>query len=112
MSARKYVSMSRERQFNLPAISNTFFQSDIATSFDFSKELDFGCTAFTRLAEYVGASGESEESPELDESFDSVFEAGTPGVMTLKQVQEEVDLDTWGLKLGEIIIALQVSFEG
>lgn len=101
------MSMTRERQFSLPAIANSFLQSDRVTSFDFSHELELGLDTFRWLTEYVGVST-SGESTNL-ESFSSVFEAGTPGVMTMEEVEEEIDLDSWGLKLGDRIVALEVS---
>lgn len=107
MSARRYVSMANERQFNLPVVSNTFLQSDRVTSSDFSQELELGFDTFEWLFEYVQVS--TPETTESGQTFSSVFEAGTPGVMTLEDVEEDIDLGSWRLKLGDTIVALEVS---
>lgn len=96
MSIRKFVSMSREREFNLSATTpGIFLQSENATCSDFTKEANLGLEAFTSLAEYVQTSPSAE--PERTD-YNSVFEARMPGIMPMAEVAAKLDLGAWRLK--------------
>lgn len=97
MSIRKFVSMSREREFNLSATTpGIFLQSENATCSDFSKELNFGLEGFTSLAEYVQTSPSAE--PERTD-YSCVFKARMPGIVPIEEVAAKIDLGAWRLKL-------------
>ena len=38
----------------------------------------------------------------------NVFHAGTPGTLSLKELEETVDLGQWKLKLGQSLVKLEV----
>lgn len=96
MSIRKFVSMSREREFNLSATTpGIFLQSDNFTCPDFTKEVNLGLEVFMSLAGYVLTSPSAE--PERSD-YDSVFEARMPGIMSMAEVASKIDLGAWRLK--------------
>lgn len=96
MSIRKFVSMSRERKFNLSASTpGIFLKSGNATCSDFNKEVNLGLEGFTSLAEYVQTSPLAE--PERTD-YSSVFEARMPGIMSIAEVAAKIDLGAWRLK--------------
>lgn len=98
MSIRKFVSMSREREFNLSATTpGVFLQSENATCSDLNKEVNYGLEGFTSLAEYVQTSPSAE--PERTD-YASVFEARMPGIMPIAEVAAKIDLGAWRLKFG------------
>ncbi|KAL8695170.1 MAG: hypothetical protein Q9218_000338 [Villophora microphyllina] len=82
LSARKYVSMSLERQLRLPPrISST------------SDDLGLDSAGLTKLQHYL-------RPGETSDAFGSFM----PGIMTLDEVQNEIDLDGWRVKLSDFII--------
>lgn len=96
ISIRKFVSMSREREFNLSATTpGVFLQSENVICFNFTGELDFGLEKFKSLAEYV-------QTPPLAEpertDYSSVFESRMPGIMPMAEVAAKIDLGAWRLK--------------
>lgn len=96
MSIRKFVSMSREREFNLSATKpGIFLQSENATFSDFTMEVNLGPEVFTSLAGYVQTSPSAE--PERTD-YASVFEARMPGIMPMAEVASKIDLGAWRLK--------------
>ena len=96
MSIRKFVSMSREREFNLSATApGIFLQSENATCSGFDKEVNMGLEGFRSLAEYVQTSPSAE--PERTD-YSSVFEARMPGIMPIAEVAAKIDLGAWRLK--------------
>lgn len=96
LSIRKFVSMSREREFNLSATTpGIFLQSENAVCSDFTKELNLGLEAFTSLAEYVQTPPSAE--PERTD-YSSVFEARMRGIMPMAEVAAKIDLGAWRLK--------------
>lgn len=106
MSVRKYVSMSRERLLNLSVTSNVSI-SNQQTVDVFAEKLNLDPESSKSLSKYLESPAQNGSTTELDTSFESVFEAGTPGVMTLDQVRQDVDLDQWKMKYGEIICKLE-----
>lgn len=112
LSARKYVSLSRERALSIPAHSpSTFLQSDALTTSNFSSELAMGQEAFQQANNYVN--GRSDK-PAARQSSLPLFEAETPGVMTADEVREQIDLGGWKLVLGSRATVLEnlVGWEG
>jgi hypothetical protein len=105
MSNRKYLSMSIEHQYNLPADGTVFLQSESSTGSDFSQEVAMGLKTFTFLYDYVTLPCQMLEPYQ---PWPSAFQAGTPGVMRLEDVEQAVDLGRWKLKLRGMVIFLQV----
>lgn len=105
MSNRNYLSMSIERQYNLPVEPSAFLQSDSRTSSDFGRELAMGPEAFGFLLGYLTRPDDAREPAK---SFSSAFEAGTPGVMRLEEVEQEVNLGRWQLRLRGMVVFLEV----
>lgn len=107
MSVRKYVSMSRERHYNISLQSPDFLQSSNTSAFDFTQEVDLGLQEFASLLDYITKPG-SKETVDFEKEHSSAFEARTPGVMTLEHVRREINLDEWKLKLGDITVKFEV----
>ncbi|MCJ1426608.1 Arginyl-tRNA--protein transferase 1 [Sticta canariensis] len=106
MSVRKYVAMSRERLFNLPATSNVSI-SNQASIGELAQRFNLDLESSNSLSEYLKSPVQSSTTVEPEISFESVFEAGMPGVMTLDQVRQEVDLGQWKMKYGNIHCKLE-----
>ena len=100
--------MSRERLFNLPATSNVSI-SNQASIGEFAQRFNLDLESSNSLSEYLKSPVQSGTAAEPETSFESVFEAGMPGVMTLDQVRQEIDLGQWKMKYGEIHCKLEVS---
>lgn len=97
MSIRKFVSLSREREFKLSATTpGIFLQSENATCSDFTMEVNLGLEVFTSLTGYVLTSPSAE--PERTD-YASVFEARMPGIMPMAEVASKIDLGAWRLKI-------------
>lgn len=107
MSFRQYVSMSRERLLNLSATSNDSVSNQAAVR-EFAEKVNLDLEGFKSLSEYLKSPAQNRYMAKL-ETLKSVFEAGMPGVMTLEQVQQEVNLDQWNMKYGKTICKLEVS---
>lgn len=105
LSARKYVSLSRERALRIPAHSpSTFLQSASLTTSNFSSEIAMGPEAFQQANDYVN--GRSDQ-PAANQRSLSLFEADMPGVMTAEEVREQIDLGSWKLILGSRATVLE-----
>lgn len=103
------MSISIERAIGVPATSlSTFLQSDCATASDFQRELDMGLTDFNFVSEYVNGL-DQEQAAQRHLDAENVFQAGTPGVMSLRELEQNVDLGQWKLKLGQRLVSLEVS---
>ena len=83
-----------------------FLQYDRATTSNFQEELNMGPRAFQLALEYIDWQ-DQEQDPE-GEKTTNVFTAGTPGALSLTELQREVDLDRWKLKLGQRLVNLEV----
>lgn len=99
--------MSRERLFNIPATFNVSISNE-ATMGEFADKFNLDPESSNSLSAYLESPVQSGSTTEPERCFESVFEAGTPGVMTLEQVRQEVDLDLWKMKYGKIICKLEV----
>ena len=83
-----------------------FLQSDRATTSNFQKELNMGPSKFKLALEYINLEDEKQDVGGQEAS--NVFHAGTPGALSLEEVEENVDLDQWILKLGRRLVKLEV----
>ena len=108
LSARKYVSLSRDRRLGITAVSDStdFLQSNHRASSRFTEELNLGLEKFKSDLSYVDDEG---ADPKNKHQHCSLFELDMPGVMTLEEVEAKVDLSTWKLKLGSLVLSLDVS---
>lgn len=93
LSARKYVSLSQERQLNLPPHK--------LTNVD---ELGLDSESLRQLQKY------QQEAGLCHKSESSAFASRMPGLMSLKEVEDTVDLGKWTLKLGNMFVHLEVSY--
>lgn len=85
---------------------NTFLHSDSLVSSHFHEELSMGLNNFKSALEYVH--GPEEEDQHQSQRAATVFQARMPGVMTLEEVEDQIDLDRWQLKLGNRLVNLEV----
>lgn len=107
LSARKWVSMALERALEAsPASLTTFLQSERATTSNFQKELDMGPSQFKLALNYIDGQDQEQVSGGNDAS--DVFQAGTPGALSLEELEEKVDLGQWSLKLGQRVVKMEV----
>ena len=107
LSARKWVSMAVERVLEVASDSlTTFLQSDRTTTSNFGKELTMGLSKFKLALEYMNG-WDQEQDTEGKEAQD-VFQAGTPGALSLAELEEHVDLGQWNIKLGQRLVKLEV----
>ena len=99
--------MAIERALEVPTNSLTvFLQSDRATTSNFRKELDMGPRKFKLALEYINGHNQEQDSEGKEAS--DVFHAGTPGALSLEELEEKVDLGQWNLKLGQRVVKLEV----
>lgn len=104
MSVRKYVSMSRERKYDIPVDAKDFLTCDGTAESELRQKLKISPDDFKALSDYLRVS----HHDELNQSNRSVFEAGTPGVITLPDLARMVDLNAWGVRLGRMTVTLEV----
>ena len=113
LNFRQYISMSRERRLNipptvLPKLSNSEHlghegadplhpPSSSQSSHDLESSL--------LLSDYIEA-----QDPQLHVDASSIFEAKTPGAMTLEEVASEIELGRWRLQVSRLgrIVRLEV----
>lgn len=107
LAVRRWVSMAVERALEVsPNSLFVFLQSDRATTSNFQKELNMGPSKFKLALEYINLEDEKQDVGGQEAS--NVFHAGTPGALSLEEVEENVDLDQWILKLGRRLVKLEV----
>lgn len=105
LSARKYVSLSRERALNIPTNSLfSFLQADALTTATFSAELAMGPEAFKQASDYVN--GQPHDSA-VGNHDRSLFLVDLPGIMTADEVREKIDLGAWKIALGSKVTLLR-----
>ena len=98
--------MAVEQALEVPLSSlTTFLQSDLATASNFQTELNMGPKKFKLALGYIGP--DPERNPTAKDAT-NVFQAGTPGTLSLEELEEIVDLGQWRLKLGRSIVKLEV----
>ena len=107
LSAREWVSMAVEQALEVPPSSlTTFLQSDLATASNFQSELSMGPKKFELALGYINGPDPEQNSRAKDAT--NVFHAGTPGTLSLEELEEIVDLGQWRLKLGQSLVKLEV----
>ncbi len=111
LSARKYVSMSHERRLEIPTTSTCcFLQSDSMTASDFTKESRLSLDAFKDAFNYVNGPENEAASTKATRKYTSALEAGMPGLMSLNELVANEDLlGQWRLRLGDIMVTLEVN---
>ena len=107
LSAREWVSLAIERALKISSNSLTsFLQSDRATTSNFGEELNMGPSKFKLAVEY--AIGQDRKQDSEGKEATDCFHAGTPGALSLEEVEEKIDLGQWKLKLGQRLVKLEV----
>ncbi|KAL8656582.1 MAG: hypothetical protein Q9226_002625 [Calogaya cf. arnoldii] len=86
LSARKYVSMSVERQLRLPHSKVTSIE-----------ELGLDNDELTRYHQYQQE--QEQESTRHRRDHTSAFTVGMPGIMSLADVQSKISLGRWMVKI-------------
>ena len=108
LSARRFVSMEIEKALELPASSEeldkTLDLPSIASRLD--QRLEIGNVKYDKALDYV-----KQQDPRMSDinSSSTVFEAGTPGVMPLSELEEKIDLGIWKLAVKDRVYEVQVS---
>ncbi|KAI4119362.1 MAG: hypothetical protein LQ345_000741 [Seirophora villosa] len=87
LSARNYVSMFLERQLHLPPHKITKMD-----------ELRLDEDSVVRLRDY---------QKECDPHWNSAFDAGMPGIMSLDEIKEELELGRWIFRCGNMLAHLE-----
>ncbi|KAI4290493.1 MAG: hypothetical protein L6R35_000247 [Caloplaca aegaea] len=87
LSARNYVSMFRERQLRLPPHKMTRLD-----------EIDLDESSLSYLREY---------QREWDPSRNSALDAGMPGLMSLDEIGQKLELGKWLFKCGDMLAHLE-----
>ena len=111
LSLRRYVSMSKERDLGIAA-------EPLSTQINHVTQLLQGSAQLSRppreqesetskaFSDYVRA----QHNPLLSQvDHSSIFEAGTPGALTLKEVEQNIALGGWRLRVRGNTVQLQVS---
>ena len=105
--------MSVERQLQLdaaplPSPADATFRDHVSSDEHMSNGTTTNFEPSTALLNYIHA-----QDPEWNASARSVFEAKTPGALTLEQVERDVDLGKWKLKVRRFaqLLHLKVSRE-
>ena len=102
LSARVYVSMSRERRLGLPP-----------TSISASMRVSPGGSSNPEVSyndddiDYIEQRRQESESRRRKQD-NSIFEVGMPGVMTVEELQRDIELGKWDIKLASLIVKLEV----
>lgn len=100
--------MSRERKYDIPIVPPPdFLKSTFAPSSNHEQDENSRSKTYKSLSKYLTAPSQTNGGHETRHS--SVFEAETPGTMTLEDVDQQIDLGKWELKLGDMIVTLEVS---
>ncbi|KAL8890678.1 MAG: hypothetical protein Q9205_000935 [Flavoplaca limonia] len=94
LSARKYVSMSVERDLRLPP-----------NKIPSIKELKLDSAELTRFSDYQKE--RNQVGPRHGFDSTSAFDLGMPGIMSLAEVQKEIPLGRWTIKLRSMLVHLE-----
>ena len=104
LSLRKYVSLSREKRLNIPP-------EPLPASVELARETLAPLSdppsqeTLDDLADYIKAQNDTLELHAKDRS---IFEARTPGAMTLEQIERDIPLGEWKIRFQGIMAQLQV----
>ena len=106
--------MSRERRLNIQPTALPMPTDPEGSEFeqvDFygrphSPEVSHDLESSSSLPDYIVA-----QDPERHNDASSIFEANTPGAMTLEEIVREIELGKWKLKLPRVgrIVTLEVT---
>ena len=102
--------MALERRLALPANRediHRILQSSLSATTRLNEKLEIGNVKYERALDYVNGAGLDPEPSILPNSI-NVFEAGTPGAMSLVEVESNIDLGRWGLVIGDEVVSLEV----
>ena len=100
--------MSLERAWAIaPTSCPIFLQSDNAVASDFQRELKLNRKTFAAALEYI--CGPEEDLEQQSRRYATIFQAETPGVMSLKELQDQIDLGQWNLRVGNQVAKLEVT---
>ena len=102
------MSLTLERALSLPtrfSDGNDSQEQDLSADSRLQETIEIGNVKYTKAIEYV--KGQSTEALGGG-SASSVFEAGTPGAMTLREVESSIDLGLWNLAIGNNVVKLEV----
>ena len=108
LSLRKYVSLSRERRLNIPP-------EPIPASVDLARDTlapllgPPSPETLEDLSDYIKA---QVDPLELHAKDRSIFEARTPGAMTLEEIERDIRLGEWNIRIQGFMAQLQVSHIG
>ncbi|KAL9127097.1 MAG: hypothetical protein Q9217_003972, partial [Psora testacea] len=109
LSARRFVSMALERSLALPAKPEDLeklLRSSSPTASRLDEKLEMGNVKYDTAMEYVNGVA-SDPEPSILPGSTNVFEAGTPGAMSLGEVMRNIDLGQWGLVIGNKVVRLE-----
>ena len=106
LSARKFVSLTLDRQLRVPASAEElsgFLKSATQTNKHLLKPLEIGNVKYRRVIDYL-----SDDEDNKAESPEGVFASSMPGAMSIEELETEVDLGAWLIKIGDEIVMLEV----
>ena len=105
--------MALERLLSLPPDLEEvkrLAESSSPAALRLSKRLEMGNLVYENAMEYVDGAGLNLETSTLSCST-SVFEVGTPGVLSLNEVKSRIELGRWGLTIGDKVVCLEVTLQ-
>lgn len=103
--------MTLERTLSLPASSDDIsmlLQSPLQERNHLEKELLVGNIRYEKALDYVRGSDDDADH-KINDGAATVFTAGMPGAMSTDELERDVDLSQWTLKLGGSFVPLEVS---
>ena len=104
LTLRRYVSLSKEKKLNIPA-------QPIGTRIELfgwgssSPRDQSGSESANEYSDYLEA---QIEAPHIHAHDQSIFEANTPGALTLEEVYRDIPLGEWRIQLQGSMIQLKV----
>ena len=100
--------MTIERALDIPATSlNGKDSQQLLLAYPrLGEKIDFGNVKYGKALEYV--TGQDDEKTRQHNAL-SVFRAGMPGVLSLQEVKNSINLGLWNLALGDRVVRLEVN---
>lgn len=104
LNIRRYVSLSREKRLNIPI-------EPLPTNLQLNSQgprwpwQQPGSESSALITDYIRGQGDPTNT---STSHASIFDAGTPGALTLEEVEREIALGEWGLRIQGATVQLQV----
>ena len=108
LTGRKFVSMKIERLLEIPSSKEELenYLRDSTKQGLMKQEIAIGNVHYEKALTYI--TGSSHDVNSVTQAQNG-FAAGMPGILSLKEVEESIDLDKWRLRLYDMIVRLQVS---